>query len=67
MVKKVKDKWLGARVDKDVYAAVETYTEAAELNMGDLLRAAVDEYILNHPIKTPREPALEQLKPGGKE
>lgn len=51
MAKKVKDKWLGARVDADVDTRVKEYTEAAEMDMGELVRKGVEEYMLNHPVK----------------
>lgn len=71
MAKEVKDKYLGARVTGTKYAAIETYTDAAEINMGDLLRAAVDEYMVNHPVKVPRSkadyPLLNDFNKPGKE
>ena len=53
MAKQVKDRWLGARVDAATDKRVSDYTEAAEINMGDLVRDAVNEYIINHPVKNP--------------
>ena len=50
MAKKVKDKWLGARVDENLDGLVDTYIDAAELTMGELVRLAVVEYMNNHPI-----------------
>lgn len=53
MAKQIKDKWLGARVDLQMDARVTAYTAAAETTMGDLVRDAVNEYMVNHPVKHP--------------
>lgn len=50
MARKIKDKWIGARADEDLEALVDRYTEAADISMGDLVRKAVKEYMLNHPL-----------------
>lgn len=50
MAKAVKTRVLGARVDDPYMSNVEDYIEAADTNMADLVRSAVDEYIANHPI-----------------
>lgn len=63
MAKRIKDKWLGARVDDALITSVEEYLHLAELNMAELVRAAVREYMASHPAKKPREPI--NLKPGG--
>lgn len=49
--KKLKDKWLGARVDEDLSSAVEVYIDAADITMGDLVRKAVKEYMIVHPTE----------------
>lgn len=51
MGKKIKEKYTGARVDDAYFATVLAYIEAAEMTQGDLVRAALDEYMQNHPIK----------------
>lgn len=51
MAKKLKDKWLGARADADLEAAVTAYIEAADMSMGDLIRKSVREFMHNHPVK----------------
>lgn len=64
MAKPVKSKWLGARVDSVMDGKVTAYIETAEITMGDLLREAVNEYMANHPIKTPRLDHTKPTKPG---
>lgn len=54
MARKVKDKWLGARVDEDLSVTVSNYLQASDLNLGDLVREGVKEYMLNHPVKPPQ-------------
>lgn len=49
--KKLKDRWLGARVDEDLISLVEVFIDAAEITMGDLVRKATKEYMLNHPME----------------
>jgi hypothetical protein len=49
--KKLKDKWLGARVDEDLSSLVEVYIDAADMTMGDLVRKAVKEYMNSHPTE----------------
>lgn len=51
MARKVKDEWLGARIDKDLAGLVDVYIDAAEISMGDLVRKAVKEYMVNHPLE----------------
>lgn len=65
MARRVKDKYLGARVDDDMSARVDTYIAAAHITMGDLLRAAVTEYMINHPAKTSVKPAQALTGKGG--
>lgn len=55
MARQAKTKWVSARVDDATDMRFTTYLEATELNMGELIRQAVDEYIINHPVKPPRE------------
>lgn len=51
MPRKVKDKWIGARVDEDMENRVEKYIDSSDsLNLGELVRNAVEEYMVNHPI-----------------
>jgi len=54
MARKIKDKYIGGRVTQDVFDAVTRYHNASDMTQGDLVRAAVDEYMANHPLKTPR-------------
>lgn len=61
MSKPVKNKYLGARIDEATNTRIGAYIEAADTNMGDLVRDAVDEYIINHPATQPAPP--EQEKP----
>lgn len=52
-----KSKYIGGRVDEVYFAKVLAYIEATSLEtQGQLVRAAVDEYILNHPIKLTERP-----------
>lgn len=53
MAKKVKDKYMGGRVTSEKFATVTEYHNASEMTQGDLVRAAVDEYMQNHPLKQP--------------
>lgn len=62
--KPLKTKWLGARADDKLSEDVNAYMEAADMTMGDLIRKATREYMQNHPIKQPEEPAINKLKPG---
>lgn len=52
MGKRVKEKYTGARVDIPYFEKVMAYINAAEMTQGDLVRAALDEYMLNHPLKS---------------
>jgi hypothetical protein len=51
MANKVKDDWLGGRVDGDLKELVEEYIDAAEITQGQLIRKAVIEYMKNHPAE----------------
>lgn len=62
--KKIKDHLLAARIDEDFEAKVVEYTDAADLLTADLVRKAVKEYMLNHPIKTEVPGQTELIKPG---
>lgn len=62
MAKQVKDQWVGMRSDKAFKSMINDYIHAAEIDMADLLRSAVTEYMVNHPIKQPTEPST--IKPG---
>lgn len=63
--KPVKDKWLGARVDKSTEERVAAYLDALDdLTMGALVRKSVNEYMLNHPLKEPAPDSTTLMKPG---
>lgn len=64
MAKKVKEHYVGARVDLDELARLNAYTEVTEMSMGDLIRKAITEFTINHPIKQPIKSAVDSLKPG---
>jgi hypothetical protein len=52
MARKMKDKYIGARVDSPYFDRVIAYIDASPIEtQGQLVRAAVDEYMSNHPIK----------------
>lgn len=63
MAKPIKTKWIGMRVDDAALANIKEYLGFTELDMAGLIRAAVREFMANHPVKKPREPI--NLKPGG--
>lgn len=50
MARKVKNDWLGGRVDEDLKEEVQEYIDDAGLTEGELIRVAVKEYMLNHPV-----------------
>lgn len=52
MARKVKTKYIGARMDDEAVELVSEYVRLAEEieSAGDLLRKAVLEYIANHPL-----------------
>lgn len=63
--KPTKKRWLGARADDPLADEVDAYVAAdPDLTMGSLLRKAVKEYMLNHPLKQP-ESAPTQIKAPG--
>lgn len=64
MARKIKDKWLGSRTDADHYQVISDYADAVEIDVAELIRLAVDEYMTNHPVKRPAKPMAEQIKPG---
>lgn len=49
MARPIKDKWLGARVEASLAQEVVEYIGNADMTMGQLLRAAVKEYMWSHP------------------
>lgn len=51
MARKIKNKAFNVRVDEALYALANDYIDRAHLNIGDLVRAAVAEYISNNPVK----------------
>ncbi len=56
MPKIAKTKWLGARVDEDMSTKVSSYIEVTPgMDMAELIRRAVEEYITNHPVREPQE------------
>lgn len=67
MTKKVKNKTLHTRVDEALDARINAYTAAAEMDRGELIRRATDEYMANHPVKQPKmddgtlAPSIKQL------
>lgn len=52
MGNKVKNDWLGSRVDGDTKEIVEDYIDRSPLieTQGQLIRQAVIEFIKNHPL-----------------
>lgn len=53
--KRIKDKWLGARVDDAMDIKVSAYltgSDDPDLTMGSLVRMATLEYMANHPVKS---------------
>jgi hypothetical protein len=62
MAKPTKDKWLGARVEESLFKEVSEYIDAADMNMGELVRNAVKEYMWSHP-KNPRPVAFVEHDP----
>lgn len=63
MARRVKSKYIGARADDDMVANIDAYIAAAKITMGDLIRSAVAEFMINHPAKTTVKP-LEALTGG---
>jgi hypothetical protein len=53
MANKVKSEWLGGRVDEELKELVEEYIDnSAEIEtVGQLMRAALREYMRLHPIE----------------
>jgi hypothetical protein len=48
----VKDRYIGARVDPVFGGEVNNYlAQLDDTTMGDLIRKAMKEYMLNHPLK----------------
>lgn len=62
MAKRIKDRWLGARIDAVIDTKITEYLKATEMSMGDLIRGAVEEYMRNHPMKEPKP--WPKIKPG---
>jgi len=60
----IKSRTLAARADKQLFDEVTTYTEEADVSMGELIRKALREYMWAHPIKKlePIDP-VEKIKP----
>lgn len=50
MARKVKDDYIGGRVDGDFKEKVEQYIDDAGMTQGEIVRAALEEYMRNHPI-----------------
>jgi len=51
MARKAKTHYLGGRVDDDFREQVLEYTEVAEMTMGELIRAALKEFMFAHPVR----------------
>lgn len=66
MKRQIKDKWLGTRVDGPYLLRVRSYADGAGLDVSDLVRDSVDEYMSNHPLKdeATRVNASKITKPG---
>lgn len=50
MARKVKSNYIGGRVDDDTKEEIQEYIDAAGLTEGELIRAAVEEYMQKHPV-----------------
>lgn len=64
MPKKVKKIMVHYKVDEDQDARMKAYTAASELDISELSRRGVDEYMHNHPVKGPQQSPADKLKPG---
>lgn len=63
MAKKRQEKWLSIRASQGFIDIANEYTEATDMDKSQLVREAIKEYMLNHPIKA--EPESTTLtKPG---
>lgn len=51
MAKKAKTHYIGGRVDDDFREDVLEYIEAQEMSMGELIRAALKEFMFAHPSR----------------
>lgn len=49
MARKPKNKWIGVRVDAELEADVNSYIENADMTTGQLVRAALKEFMWAHP------------------
>jgi antitoxin component of RelBE/YafQ-DinJ toxin-antitoxin module len=50
MARKVKDDYIGGRVDTDFKEQVEQYIDDAGMTQGELVRVALEEYMRNHTV-----------------
>ena len=50
MGRKVKDSYVGGRVDDEMKEEVQEYIDNAGITEGELVRKALIEYMKNHPI-----------------
>ena len=56
MAKSVKNKQIYARIDEDMSTRVAIYARMAPgLDMAELVRRSIEEYMINHPIKEKQE------------
>lgn len=51
MAKPVQDKYIGARVDANTKSEILQYADDSSMDVGDLIRKAVEEYMTNHPVQ----------------
>jgi hypothetical protein len=51
MARKAKTHYIGGRVDDDDREQILEYIEAAEMTMGELIRAATKEFMFAHPVR----------------
>lgn len=62
MARKAKTHYLGGRVDDDFRDTVLEYIDAADMTMGELIRAALKEFIYAHPVRNSAG-ELQTIKP----
>lgn len=68
MAKRPKEKMLASRVDDALDSQVNAYLKTTDMNMADLVRKSVIEYMINHPAKKSKsrgktdEPWVKALK-----
>jgi hypothetical protein len=62
MAKKLKEKWLGVRVDNETYETIQEYVKATDSYIAGLVRDAVLEYMVNHPVNDVHKVRNEKLR-----